>query len=330
MPPRRSPALPLARLAASLALAAAARAAVCFDEWQCIFHWLDAAKTTEYSYDLRPLCVANDRVFSITTPEGYQWAVRYAVCGNVSTACNPSWPHAVSRGNVVQDLLTAPSPGTMTTDPETGQSVPATSDCEVIGHTRPEFDLLDESNPATGGIVLKHSSLPPSASDKYKCPTDSRTGYPRERSVSIVILCDPSLPVSQLKEVSFAEVKPSGGLGTCVYNLTLRSGAACGAAGDPYDPAGTSGGAAAASADCQRRVQIGVPGTNFGYGGLGSVLCVAAQAAVGWLRERGLLDRYLPSSRSAGLPMKAAVGGSGFASGGGGGSGGASPRYGAL
>ena len=206
-------------------------ASTCYSEYQSVFHWLDSSKSTEYSYDLRPLCVANDRVFSVTTPEGYQWAVRYAVCGNVSTACNPSWPHAVSRGNVVQDLLTAPSPGTMTTDPETGQSVPATSDCEVIGHTRPEFDLLDESNPATGGIVLKHSSLPPSASDKYKCPTDSRTGYPRERWVSIVILCDPSLPVSQLKEVSFAEVKPSGGLGTCVYNLTLRSGAACGAAG---------------------------------------------------------------------------------------------------
>ena len=322
----------LALFAAALALAASprgARAAVCFDEWQCIFHWLDAAKTTEYSYDLRPLCAASDRVFSVTTPEGYNWQVRYAVCGNVSTACNPSWTHAVSRGNVVQDLLTAPSPGTMTTDPETGQSVPATNDCEVLGHTRPEFDLLDESNPATGGIVLKHSSLPPSSSDKYQCPTDPRTGYPRERVVSIVMLCDPSLPVSQLREVSFAEVKPQGGLGTCIYNLTLRSGAACGAAGDPYDPAGTSGGgSAAASADCQRLVQVGVPGTNFGYVVLGTFLCVAAQAAFGWLRERGLLDRILPGR--AGLPTKA-VGGGGGGGGGGVGAGAAlSPRYGAL
>ena len=311
---------------AACALPLLARAAVCFDEWQCIFHWLTPDKQTEWSFDLRPLCVANDRVYSVTTPEGYSWQIRYAICGNISTACNPSWAHAVSHGNVVQDLLTAPPQGSTTTDPETGQLVPATNDCEVLGHTRPEFDLLDETNPATGGIVLKHSSLPPSSSDKYKCPTDPRTGYPREREINIIMLCDPSLPVSELREVSFAEVKPSS-LGTCIYNLTLRAGAACGAAGDPYDPAG-GGAAAAAGCVSLAAAQAGVPSTNFGYVVLGTVLCVAAQAAFSWARERGLLGRFAAGPK---------LGGVGSSLGGGLGAGAASaspplssPRYGAL
>jgi len=285
------------------------RGAFCFDEWQCIYHWLDKTKTTEYSYDLRPLCIVADRVYNVVTPEGYAWTIRYAVCGNTSFACNPSWPHAVSRGNVVQGLGNLPSPGTMTTDPETGLQVIATEDCEVLGHTRPEFDLLDPTNPATGGIVLKHSSLPPSASDKYTCPTDSRTGYPRERTVSIVLLCDPSMSSSQLREVSFAEVKP-GSLGTCVYNLTLTTGAACGAAGDPYDPAG-SGGSTNLAAACSSLVALGAPSTNFGFVILGTFLCVAAQAAFAFACERGLLDRFGLGGASSvrfGAPGKAGAG----------------------
>jgi hypothetical protein len=29
----------------------------------------------------------------------------------------------------------------------------------VLAHTRPEFDLIDPSNPATGGVLLKHDGM---------------------------------------------------------------------------------------------------------------------------------------------------------------------------
>ena len=38
--------------------------------------------------------------------------------------------------------------------------VPCTAECEVLGHDRPEFDVLDPNNPRTGGIRLRHTSLP--------------------------------------------------------------------------------------------------------------------------------------------------------------------------
>ena len=292
-------ACPAALLLALLLAPAPVLSAVCLDEWMCIFHWLDPAKQTEVSFDLRPLCGAADRVMQVTTPEGYKWQVRYVICGNTSTACNPSWQHSASHGNVIQDLLVAPSPGARVLDPDSGQMVDATADCEVLGHTRPEFDLLDETNPMTGGIVLKHSSLPPTEFDKYICPTDSRTGYPRERQVNINILCDTTLTSSQIVEVSFIEVKPTS-LGTCIYALTLRSGAGCGVAGDPYDPAVPPAQAAADGYVALSVAQAGLPGTNFGYVLLGVFLVLAIQALWEKLYERGYVSQSYPGPQ--GIP----------------------------
>jgi hypothetical protein len=303
-----------------LALSPAARAAICFAEWQCIFHYLDATRSREVSFDLRPLCGADDRVMEVTTPQGWHWRVRYAVCGNVSYACNPYWPHAAAHGQVVQDLLEPPPGGATTLDPDTGETVAATDDCEVLGHTRPEFDLLDEADPARGGIVLRHSALAPSAADKYSCEIDTRTGYPRERAVSITILCDEALNASQVAEVAFFETAA----GSCEYNLTLRSGAACGVDGDPFSPPSatpsasatasatptasasrsrtasvtasasasaspSAAPAAAAAADVVSRAaaEAGLPATNAGYTVLGCALALAAQAAWARLRRAG-------------------------------------------
>lgn len=304
---------------------AASLAAVCFEEWQCLYHYLDSSRSSEWSFDLRPLCSGDDRVMQVTTPEGYKWTVRYAVCGNTSWACNPSWAHAAAHGSVIQDLQTLPTPGAMTTDPDTGASVPATADCEVLGHTRPEFDLLDETNPSTGGIVLRHSSLPPASHDKYTCPTDARTGYPKERQVRMVLLCDPTLAPTQVVEVSFLEDKPPHGLGTCIYNLTLRAAAACGAPGDPFGPATDPAAAAAAAGFVSPDVAArGVPGTNFGYVLLGAALLLFGQFGWGKLRESGVVDRLPGVSaswerRGAFAKMSTSGGSSGVGAGGGGG-----------
>lgn len=82
----------------------------CFKEYQCIFHWLSETNSpgrpsstrSEFSFDLRPLCGANDRNYTFYTVEGYKWSIIYTICGNTSYACNPSWPHSFSRGVTIQ------------------------------------------------------------------------------------------------------------------------------------------------------------------------------------------------------------------------------------
>jgi len=39
----------------------------CYPEYQSIFHWLNAARTQEYSYDLKPLC-GRDRALAVPIP----------------------------------------------------------------------------------------------------------------------------------------------------------------------------------------------------------------------------------------------------------------------
>lgn len=46
-----------------------------------------------------------------------------------------------------------------------------TQGCEVIAHTRPEFDLIDPSNPATGGILLLHNGMMPVSGDPVSIVT---------------------------------------------------------------------------------------------------------------------------------------------------------------
>jgi hypothetical protein len=244
----------------------------CFHEYQCIFHWLSdsstpgrsGAITSEYSYDLRPLCTGNDRNFTFVTSEGYLWTIMYQLCGNTTWTCNPSWIHTFSHGSIIQ--LWGTTPGGRTTDPETGQTVDITPDCEILAHTLPEFDVIDPNNPQNG-IILRQNSLPPTSSDKYGCPTDPRSGYPKEREVNIIIQCDQSMSVNDVREISFTEIKTDSGLGTCQYNFILASGAGCGVKGDPFDNFVTS----------TTPTGPGAPSYNFGFTILGAVLCVGLQ-----------------------------------------------------
>jgi hypothetical protein len=292
-PSRRSAlALALASLAA-FAPPLPALASVCFDEYQCITHWISSDRSQEYSFDFRPLCslgntvVGNDGSgivrtpsgdfnWTMYTPEGYRWEIIFNICGNTTAACNPSWAHSFSRGVLIQSW--GDPPGGTTTDPETGQTVPTTPACEVLGHTRPEFDFVDPTNPGTGGVILRHSSLPPMQGDPFPCLTNPLTGYPKERNLDIVLLCDSSLTSDNLAPVSFVESKQYG-LGTCSYVFTLRTGAACGVSGDPFDMVVTPDTSSNAA-------------SNFGYTVLGAFLAVGLQFGFTRAYAGGHLARF--------------------------------------
>jgi hypothetical protein len=177
----------------------------------------------------------------------------------------------VTSGGVAIQQWGSPQLGCKTTDPETGNAVDCTPDCEVLGHTRPEFDVVDDNNPATGGVLLRHAGLVPALSDQYGCQIDPRTGYPRERLLDIVLQCDKGLSRNSIVPVSFVEVNP----GQCYYRFTLRTGAACAYAGDPFDPAAP--------------VANDGP-NNFGFVVLGFVLVVGLQFATAWAAARGYLS----------------------------------------
>ena len=88
--------------------------------------------------------------------------------------------------------------------------------CQVLGHTRPEMDVLDVNNPSTGGVLLRHTSLPGSRYDAFPCPMDAITGYPKERQVDIHLLCDTSMAKDYIRVIRCGGYErlmwPQGGL----------------------------------------------------------------------------------------------------------------------
>ena len=190
----------LALLAAALC-APAARASVCFPEYQSFFTWFSDDRSQQFSYDLRDLCTTGsgtagiDHVWwtGLCTGAGCMnnYTIFYTIGGNLTRRCNPRWDHYLSGGSIIQSWGDVPSVSP-TVDPETGATVPVDANCEILAHTRPEFDLQDESNPATGGIALSYAALPDAVNDINSCPPDKRYGETKgPRYLTVYIDCDP-------------------------------------------------------------------------------------------------------------------------------------------
>lgn len=251
----------------------------CYPEYLTIFHWLNPSRTEEYSYDLRPLC-GIDRFLAVPIPNDaahHYWYFFFSIMGNVSRStfsCNPVWqPTYFSGGSFIQvysyDYPT-PSPIPGQTDPETGAPVDNPSPpCIIFAHDRPEFDLIDEANPATGGLRLSYSGMTEPSSDAFnQCPTSPIYGDGEQpRFLRINLLCDPSVADMRTDATLFSEYAP------CKYELDVSTKAACGASGDPFSLPATSRGA-----------------TNFGFTVLGSVLTCVGYASVLFLDARGYLE----------------------------------------
>ena len=265
---------------------------VCYKEYLTIFHWLNTLKSEEFSYDLGTLC-GLDRQLIIpfgNDPSGRNWTIFYAIGGNISSfRCNPRWQTYFSGGSFIQtwDWDKAAPSGTRN-DPETNVTGPTSRPCEILAHDRPEFDLIDETNPATGGIRLTYSALPEPAADSNTCPFDPIFNGPGMRSLRINLLCDPLGSINDIK----TDVSQWSEYSACKYQLTVTTKAACGISGDPYVPQQT-----------QQTVNTDNPGKNFGFTTLGSVLAVASFMIFRWADARGLISKiqlHLPSSLGGG------------------------------
>jgi hypothetical protein len=179
-----------------LALAAprASLASVCFPEYQSYFTWFDDARTQQFSFDLRDLCTAGagnvgrDYSWNTGTCTGKtcmnNYTIWFTIGGNLTRRCNPSWTHYMSGGSIFQTWGDAPDPRLFPpqADPETGAVLPVDPNCEILAHTRPDFDLQDPGNPATGGITLSYQALPDAVNDINGCPADVRARSARERA----------------------------------------------------------------------------------------------------------------------------------------------------
>ena len=178
-PPHLASALLLLALAPGAALAS-----VCFPEYQSYFTWFNDARTQQFSYDLRDLCttgagtIGRDNAWNTGLCSGKScmnnYTIFFSIGGNLTRRCNPSWTHFMSGGSIFQTWGDAPDPALFPprADPETGAVLPVDPNCEILAHTRPDFDLQDPANPATGGITLSFQALPDAVNDINSCPAD--------------------------------------------------------------------------------------------------------------------------------------------------------------
>jgi len=280
-------------ISAGLVLAGAAMTnALCWTEDKCIFHQYSASGDILYSWDLRPLCRGSGAEYTWT--DNYNHSYYWNICGSVdSQICTPPWQVYVSRGVMIQFWTDPPSPqppsGTCTDPENNNKAVPCTGDCTVIAHEKScDYQLLDPSNPVSGGVTWTHAGMPPDSSDPFACSVDPTTGCSRERQLSVKLYCDSSAKTDD--SFTFLGIsEPS----QCSYLLEAKAKAACGTKGDPFDPGQDSG------------------GTRFGFVVLGAALTIG----LGWVytfgEGRGYWDpikRHLPAipflssgSRSGGV-----------------------------
>jgi len=111
-------------------------------------------------------------------------------------------------------------------DPVDNATLCCTANCEVLGVGTPVWNLIDETNPSGGGVMLTHQGVPPAANDPNRCPLDPNTGAELQRSITFLLYCNPNLPPNELVELDAYENT------TCQYVIELQTAAACGCAPD--------------------------------------------------------------------------------------------------
>jgi len=147
--------------AAALGAASVAGQAQCFEPYQCVFH--HNVGSTEYSWDLHTLCRGPGSEYSYVDSQNHTYS--FNVCGNTSTICAPNYPLYDSHGVAVQTWTSAPACSNPATsgcfDWDTNTPVCCTGACAVLGTEFFQFQLINPSNPLTGGVQLVHVGMPP-------------------------------------------------------------------------------------------------------------------------------------------------------------------------
>jgi hypothetical protein len=146
-----------------------------------------------HSFDLSPL--GKTEISTTTDENGDHFTYRLKICGEVAESCPGDDPGHVTRGTAVQS-----GPGT----------------CEILSvwNSDVQWELLDSSNPGTGGIKLTLSN------------GDPCDGVPR--TLVINIACDESQAVPAPGTwTTYNQNVP----GACTYNMHIKSNTGCAVAG---------------------------------------------------------------------------------------------------
>lgn len=96
--------------------------------------------------------------------------IKFQVCGTAAAPCVPSgYTPTYNLGSAVQFIDGNVPQGNCTDN--TGNVVPCTPNCEVIGIGVPRITVADPNNPAKG-VNMSYYSVPDGNLDGFKCPTN--------------------------------------------------------------------------------------------------------------------------------------------------------------
>lgn len=154
----------------------------------------------------------------------------FNICGTSPQRCLPQgYTSRYLYGSAVQMWGSTPTcdvtnPALSCFDVVDNMTMCCTENCEVLGVGTPLWSLIDETNPALGGVMMTHQGVPPATNDPNKCPDNPATGAPFSRSLTYLMRCNPFLPAGDLAIIDAYENT------TCQYVIDLQSAAACGCA----------------------------------------------------------------------------------------------------
>ena len=331
-------------LTLALVLGAESQRKLCFASERCKLE--RTAPTGQVTrIDLSPLCrEGGGYFFNGSSASGQTFF--FNICGNSSQPCSDyqnalTGPEYESWGIATQLLQNARGVnpyGCLAADNATectdftfgGKTCCSPRRCEVVAGPFFQLELLNSSNPASGGVVMTTAGWPDSpTNDNTHCP-EQASGLPRLRQFVLTLQCNPSGAPGELEILSYNENSPY-----CVFRVTARSLAACGMAVPSASPTPSASPQPSASASLSASPSLPPPpppasagtsptpspaaiaGSNFGFVVLGGALALGVQALVAYGRaalgsggsgsERlGLLSR-----RAAAASASAAAAGGG-------------------
>jgi len=212
---------------------------LCMQPWRSQFqHYNDSTKEL-WRWDLSTLCRLNQS-YTYEGPMSTYQQFNFNVGGNASIGCSDfydSKPQYESYGVAVQFFQVGRGTRSnadysclrednVTPCPDYtfgGNMCCSVRRCEVVSmETSPYFDVLDLSNPGTGGVVLTHAGMPTSDNDGEPCPQIA-PGLPRLRQFILTLLCDPNGKIDDLTITKYDENNPY-----CIFRVTATTKAACG------------------------------------------------------------------------------------------------------
>jgi len=221
-----------------------ATTASCVQSSKCGFTFVDTHRKHNFAFDFSSMCRSDDD-YAFADGVGHSYYAN--MCRTTQHYCLPvTWQNQYMYG-VAEQFWGAPpaactsggatpccdSTGVITASGRTGTvccdkvggsqgKVACTQDCQVIGLTEPTFEIMDESNPTSGGVMIHHVGTRPKEDDPFWCDFDPATGQQYERKVTYNIACDKS-----------ATTPITGGAtqnltNDCHYQLAFTSRNACG------------------------------------------------------------------------------------------------------